>query len=120
MAVRHGVVMRLSELPLCAPGTSVRVHGALLQYDLHDGGRAVLAHREATLSVDLSHLPPDTAVVFRRGDAFQFLGELVVDAEGRRQLRARLARPFNGVDIGLYERVAIDAKRAFLRQVEMP
>ena len=65
--------------------------------------------------MDLSHLPTD-GHAFHKGDLFQFLGELLVDEHGSLLLRARIARSFQGVDVGLYER-AVEVKRAFLQQV---
>ena len=114
-AVSPGVLLRLDELASCAPGSSVRVLGKVLRIEHEDGWRAVIELHQARLTVDLSHLPMD-GHAFHKGDLFQFLGELLVDEHGSLLLRARIARSFQGVDVGLYER-AVEVKRAFLQQV---
>jgi hypothetical protein len=115
-AVCPGVLLRLDELASCAPGSSVRVLGKVVRIEHEDGWRAVIELHQTRLTVDLSHLPTD-GHVFHKEDLFQFLGELLVDEHGSRLLRARIARSFQGVDVGLYER-AVEVKRAFLQQVD--
>jgi hypothetical protein len=115
-AVSPGVLLRLDELASCAPGSSVRVLGKVVRIEHEDGWRAIIELHQARLTVDLSHLPTD-GHVFHKDDLFQFLGEPLVDEHGSRLLRARIARSFQGVDVGLYER-AVEVKRAFLQQVD--
>jgi hypothetical protein len=115
-AVCPGVLLRLDELASCAPGSSVRVLGKVVRIEHEDGWRAVIELHQTRLTVDLSHLPTD-GHVFHKEDLFQFLGELLVDEHGSRLLRARIARSFQGVDVGLYER-AVEVKRAFLQLVD--
>ena len=52
----------------------------------------------------------------RVGEMLQIFGELLVEADGSRTLRARIARNVNGLNIELYER-AVEAKRAFEREL---
>ena len=108
-------------------GRSVRVLGVLTALD-HAGGSVTIAHRGASLTVDMRLL--ESATPLHVGDWLQAIGELLLDdspapaleggapagAPAALCLRARVCRNVNGLNVGLYEK-AIEATREFEREL---
>lgn len=117
--VRSAVVAHPQEIvgrELKPTPTSVRVVGTLVALDL-DRSSAVLEHRQASLTIDVSLVDEQTPL--RVGDVLQVFGELIDagDPAVPPSLRARLVRNVNSLPLGLYER-SVESLREFVHELQ--
>jgi hypothetical protein len=89
---------------------SVRVFGTLTFVDVA-ANQAEIKHEGNVLQVDTSLLGQTE---YRIGGLFQFIGEMSNRQCGL-QLRARVVRNIDGLDVGLYE-CALKVRREFLNE----
>ena len=92
-------------------GTSVRVTGRLVEFDIATAS-ALIEHQGEELSIDVSALGGSR---MRQGELLQFIGEAFPGRHGKSQpyVRARIVRNVDNLDMQTYEK-AVLATRAFI------